>query len=96
MFQCSNIFKIQQILRCFVTSGEEWRSKWLLEKRWQTASTDELIRGMNDINDHVRLAAVAACNKAAELRQRKKAEQSFGKKSYYNTIKSPNQCSLTI
>lgn len=64
------------------TLGEEWRSKWMLEKRWQTASTDELIRGMNDINDHVRLAAVAACNKAAELRQRKKAEQSFGKNNY--------------
>ena len=64
-----------------VTPGEEWRSKWLLEKRWQTASTEELIRGMHDINDHVRLAAVAACNKAAELRQRKKAEQNFGKKS---------------
>ncbi len=62
------------------TLGEEWRSKWLLEKRWQSASTEELIRGMNDINDHVRLAAVAACNKAAELRQRKRAEPSFGKK----------------
>ncbi|XP_028390867.1 HEAT repeat-containing protein 4-like [Dendronephthya gigantea] len=57
--------------------GEEWRTKWMLEKRWQTASTEELIRGMKDINDHVRLAAVAACNKAAELRQRRRAEQGF-------------------
>ena len=62
------------------TLGEEWRGKWLLEKRWQNASTEELIHGMNDINDHVRLAAVAACNKAAEVRQRKRAEQGFGKR----------------
>lgn len=52
-----------------------------MEKRWQTASTEDLLRGMNDINDHVRLAAVAACSKAAEVRQRKKAEQSFGEET---------------
>ena len=62
----------------FYHSGEEWRNKWLLEQRWQNSSTEELVKGMNDIHDHVRLAAVAACSKAAEVRQKNKAEQGFG------------------
>lgn len=33
---------------------------------------------MNDIHDHVRLAAVAAGCKAAEMRRRKRAGQNFG------------------
>lgn len=33
---------------------------------------------MRDINDHVRLAAVSACSKAAELRQMKKEEHHLG------------------
>lgn len=57
---------------------EEWRSKWFLERRWQKCETDELIKAMNDINDHVRLAAVSACSKAAELRQIKKEEHHLG------------------
>ena len=58
---------------------EEWRSKWFLERRWQKCGTDELIKAMNDINDHVRLAAVSACSKAAELRQIKKDKHHLGK-----------------
>ena len=57
---------------------EEWRSKWFLERRWQKCGTDELIKAMSDINDHVRLAAVSACSKAAELRQMKKEEHHLG------------------
>lgn len=57
---------------------EEWRSKWFLERRWQKCETDELINAMRDINDHVRLAAVSACSKAAELRQMKKEEHHLG------------------
>lgn len=74
------MFRGVQRLDFTAVLGEEWRNKWMLEKRWQTASTEELIRGMKDINDHVRLAAVAACNKAAELRLRRRAEQGFGEK----------------
>ncbi|XP_065071810.1 uncharacterized protein LOC135696366 [Rhopilema esculentum] len=43
---------------------EEWRSKWFLEKKWENSTSKELIDGMNDINDHVRLSAVSACSKA--------------------------------
>ena len=57
---------------------EEWRSKWFLERRWQKCETEELIKAMSDINDHVRLAAVSACSKATELRQMKKEEHHLG------------------
>ena len=63
---------------------EEWRSKWFLERRWQKCDTDELIKAMGDINDHVRLAAVSACSKAAELRQTKKEEHHLGKLQIIN------------
>lgn len=62
----------------FLFLVEEWRSKWFLERRWQKCETDELIKAMSDINDHVRLAAVSACSKAAELRQTKKEEHHLG------------------
>lgn len=66
------------ILFCIFNVGEEWQNKWLLEKRWQSASTEQLIRGMNDINDHVRLTAVASCSRAVARKQRKKNDRSFG------------------
>ena len=66
---------------------EEWRSKWFLERRWQKCGSDELIKAMSDINDHVRLAAVSACSKAAELRQIDKQQNKLGNLSmhyFYN------------
>ncbi|XP_032221893.2 HEAT repeat-containing protein 4 isoform X1 [Nematostella vectensis] len=57
-----------------VKIAEEWRSKWFLERRWQNSTTEELMKGMVDINDHVRLSAVAACSKAAMIRKAKKEE----------------------
>ena len=66
---------------------EEWRSKWFLERRWQKCGSDELIKAMGDINDHVRLAAVSACSKAAELRQIDKQQNHLGNLSmhyFYN------------
>lgn len=57
-----------------VLLAEEWRSKWFLERKWQNSTTEELLKGMTDINDHVRLAAVAACSKAAMIRKTKKEE----------------------
>ena len=65
---------------------EEWRSKWFLERRWQKCETDELITAMRDINDHVRLAAVSACSKAAELRQIKKEKHHLGSVLYITKI----------
>jgi len=55
-------------------TAEEWRSKWFLERKWQNSTTEELIKAMTDINDHVRLAAVAACSKAAMIRKIRKEE----------------------
>ncbi|KAK2572497.1 HEAT repeat-containing protein 4 [Acropora cervicornis] len=57
---------------------EEWRSKWFLESHWQRCGTEELITAMGDINDHIRLSAVSACSKAAELRHAKKQEHHLG------------------
>ena len=68
---------------------EEWRSKWFLERRWQKCGSDELIKAMSDINDHVRLAAVSACSKAAELRQIDKKQNNLGNLSmhyFYNYL----------
>ena len=80
---CQRAVKLITVLPacCFIV--EEWRSKWFLERKWQNSSTEELIKAMNDINDHVRLAAVSACSKAAEIRQRAKKEEptSLGKNS---------------
>ena len=45
-------------------SVQEWRGKWFLEKKWENSSNEELLAGMSDINDHVRLSAVSACSKA--------------------------------
>jgi len=45
---------------------------------WQKCETEELLKAMSDINDHVRLAAVSACSKAAELRQMKKEGHHLG------------------
>ena len=42
---------------------DEWRGKWLLEKKWQMKTIAELKEGMKSINDHVRLAAVSAAGK---------------------------------
>ncbi|KAL9983640.1 hypothetical protein ACROYT_G005843 [Oculina patagonica] len=77
----SNAYKEKKKMRDdsnVVKIVEEWRSKWFLERRWQKCGTDELIKAMSDINDHVRLAAVSACSKAAELRQMKKEEHHLG------------------
>lgn len=62
----------------FFTLVEEWRSKWFLESHWQRCGTEELITAMGDINDHIRLSAVSACSKAAELRHAKKQEHHLG------------------
>eukprot|EP00794_Sanderia_malayensis_P005463 gene5463-6146_t len=43
---------------------DEWRSKWFLEKKWEASTYEELLQGMSDINDHVRMSAVSACSKA--------------------------------
>eukprot|EP00111_Clytia_hemisphaerica_P024196 TCONS_00071306-protein len=42
---------------------DEWRTKWLLEKKWQSKTILQLRDGMKNINDHVRLAAVSASGK---------------------------------
>lgn len=42
---------------------DEWRSKWLLEKKWQTKTFEEIKEAMKSINDHVRLTAVSAAGK---------------------------------
>ena len=55
------------VLNCcslFFLSVDEWRGKWFLEKKWDSMSREELLKGMSDINDHVRLSAVSACSKA--------------------------------
>ena len=75
---------------------EEWRSKWFLERRWQKCGTDELIKAMNDINDHVRLAAVSACSKAAELRQIKKDKHHLGKHTLHVCVAVPTMEILDV
>ena len=93
MHQCHWIICISTV--CYVIKSscacvflvEEWRSKWFLERRWQKCGSDELIKAMSDINDHVRLAAVSACSKAAELRQMDKQQNKLGNLSmhyFYN------------
>ena len=59
-------------------SADEWRSKWFLENKWQKSTTQELIQAMSNINDHVRLAAVSACSKAAEIRRENRDVEQLG------------------
>lgn len=77
----SNAYKEKKKMRedfNVVKIVEEWRSKWFLERHWQRCETEELITAMSDINDHIRLSAVSACSKAAELRRAKKEEHHLG------------------
>ncbi len=62
---------------------DEWRGKWFLEKKWENSSGEELLRGMNDINDHVRLSAVSACSKAL-LNKKIKEAKSKEKSMFYS------------
>ena len=84
-----NTFVLIHVCCFFSFPVEEWRSKWFLERRWQKCGTDELIKAMNDINDHVRLAAVSACSKAAELRQIKKDKHHLGKHTLHVCVAVP-------
>ncbi|XP_070540803.1 HEAT repeat-containing protein 4-like isoform X2 [Ptychodera flava] len=45
-----------------------WRSKWNLSNRWHDSSINDLVKDMSDINDHVRLAAIATIARAATFR----------------------------
>ncbi|XP_077992440.1 HEAT repeat-containing protein 4-like isoform X2 [Glandiceps talaboti] len=45
-----------------------WRNKWHLGNRWNDSSIDDLVQDMNDINDHVRLTAIATIARAATFR----------------------------
>nr|CAB3252318.1 HEAT repeat-containing protein 4-like [Phallusia mammillata] len=44
---------------------EEWRSKWKLAGRWQEVTLADVIIDLENIHDHLRLGAVAACSMAA-------------------------------
>jgi len=67
---------------------QDWRSKWFLEKKWETCSNRELLDGMCDINDHIRLSAVSACSKAilGKTGEKKKAEESDMEESSEVTV----------
>lgn len=60
--ECAAVFQYSKKIFCFEV--EEWRGKWFLEKKWESSSDEQLLDGMCDINDHVRLSAVSACSKA--------------------------------
>ncbi|XP_033098379.1 HEAT repeat-containing protein 4-like isoform X2 [Anneissia japonica] len=47
---------------------DEWRNKWHLGNKWYDSSIDELERDMSDINEHVRLQAIATIARAATYR----------------------------
>ena len=62
---------------------DEWRTKWLLEKKWQSKTVQQLRDGMKNINDHVRLAAVSASGKVIldkrdRFRRKQGMENSIG------------------
>lgn len=87
LYVCQQFVMLLNLLVLVFPIVEEWRSKWFLERRWQKCGSDELIKAMSDINDHVRLAAVSACSKAAELRQIDKQQNKLGNLSmhyFYN------------
>lgn len=67
---------------------DEWRSKWLLEKKSYTI--EELLKAMSDINDHVRLAAVSTAGTL--LRNQEESQQemlaSESKASILNEVKN--------
>ncbi|CAK8683418.1 unnamed protein product [Clavelina lepadiformis] len=44
---------------------EEWRSKWKLAGRWQEVTLADITIDLENIHDHLRLGAVAACAMAA-------------------------------
>lgn len=54
------------IFYVWLISVNEWRSKWHLTGQYEDSNPDDLIRDMSDIQDHVRLKAVATIGKAAE------------------------------
>ncbi|XP_071947910.1 HEAT repeat-containing protein 4-like isoform X2 [Antedon mediterranea] len=47
---------------------DEWRNKWHLGNKWYDSSIDDLERDMSDINEHVRLQAIATVARAATFR----------------------------
>lgn len=47
---------------------DEWRTKWHLGSKWYDSSINDLQRDMNDINEHVRLQAIATIARAATFR----------------------------
>nr|XP_054766389.1 HEAT repeat-containing protein 4-like isoform X2 [Lytechinus pictus] len=47
---------------------DEWRNKWHLGSKWYDSSINDLEKDMNDINEHVRLQAIATIAKAATFR----------------------------
>lgn len=73
---------------------QEWRGRWFLEKRWESSSEMELLKGMCDINDHVRLSAVSACSKAFLNKKVMEAKR----KAKHTLLMNDNQqdCSLEM
>jgi len=79
--------KQQQSNNNLLQAVDEWRTKWLLEKRWFDKSLNELMESMADINDHVRLAAVTAASKAIlKLRKEAKVGNDNGEKELEDRV----------
>ena len=68
---------------------QEWRSRWFLEKRWESSSCEELLNGMNDINDHVRLSAVSACSKALLSKKITETNAKERSKQFFSSATNP-------
>ncbi|XP_071828587.1 HEAT repeat-containing protein 4-like isoform X1 [Apostichopus japonicus] len=47
---------------------DEWRSKWNLSNKWYDSSVEDLERDLKDLNEHVRLQAVATIARASTYR----------------------------
>ncbi|KAJ8026097.1 HEAT repeat-containing protein 4 [Holothuria leucospilota] len=52
----------------FKTQVDEWRSKWNLSNKWYDSSVEDLERDLKDLNEHVRLQAVATIARASTFR----------------------------
>lgn len=75
----------------FTPLVDEWRNKWHLGSKWYDSSINDLERDMSDINEHVRLQAIATIAKAATFRPPDEpGSVSISSECFYNKLDNRN------
>ncbi|XP_038621432.1 LOW QUALITY PROTEIN: HEAT repeat-containing protein 4 [Tachyglossus aculeatus] len=65
-------------LRALRAMLRDWKASWMLTTRWQDATVEGLLRLLGDVQDGVRIHAIATCASAALERPLEAAEEADG------------------